>query len=93
MELRPCLRRRLWHIAEDSDWKRHDRRRRNCCLCSRVAGSRSQQRYGQITRPKIVLRASALFFLMSFSVRKIFFIGESRPKRIFRMARGRGARC
>ena len=33
------------------------------------------QDHGQITRPKIVLRASALFFIISFSMR-IIFIGE-----------------
>jgi hypothetical protein len=32
--------------------------------------------YGQITRPKIVLRASPLFLFISFSIWIIFIMGE-----------------
>jgi|UPI00037E26B1 hypothetical protein len=87
------MRRHIADDAEDSDWKRLTAGGETaaCAVVMRARGASNV--YGQISRPKIVLRASALFFLMSFSVRKIFFIGESRPKRIFRMARGRGARC
>ena len=37
------------------------------------------QDHGQITRPKIVLRASALFFIISFSMRIIFIEEPSGP--------------
>jgi hypothetical protein len=67
--LRLFLRMRLRRVAADSDR-----------LQGRGGRQPAAQDHGQITRPKIVLTARALFFIISFSISIIFIGGIIRTR-------------